>query len=257
MTNGAAVFECGTVGYQNSANYCCENGIDSKTACCSTSSLLFQLAAGTPTGGTPSSPSSTSSTKAVTTKSSATTSSKTANDNQQTSSGSNTAVSATSGSTGSGSAPSATGSNASGSGTGSSSNSGSTGAQPAVSAVADGSGTSQTTKIAVGVAVPVAALILALLGFLIWNNHRNSKKIRDLQAGLNKQNSPPGTGPGIAMSNSELPGSSHGTYANEYYKPSPYTRPMHELGGEGRPYELDQSNQLQRPFELDGGAYRD
>ncbi|KAI4151855.1 MAG: hypothetical protein LQ340_003253 [Diploschistes diacapsis] len=46
-TNGAAVFECGSVGYLQPANYCCENGIDAKVACCSTSSLVFSLGPGT------------------------------------------------------------------------------------------------------------------------------------------------------------------------------------------------------------------
>ncbi|KAL9081481.1 MAG: hypothetical protein Q9157_000039 [Trypethelium eluteriae] len=46
-SNGAAVFECGSEGYANPANYCCENGIDAKTACCATSSLIFELGPGT------------------------------------------------------------------------------------------------------------------------------------------------------------------------------------------------------------------
>ena len=46
-SNGAAVFECGSEGYANAANYCCENGFDAKTACCATSSLIFELGPGT------------------------------------------------------------------------------------------------------------------------------------------------------------------------------------------------------------------
>ena len=46
-SNGAAVFECGSEGYAHAANYCCENGIDAKTACCATPSSIFELGPGT------------------------------------------------------------------------------------------------------------------------------------------------------------------------------------------------------------------
>ncbi|KAI9690725.1 MAG: hypothetical protein M1820_009856 [Bogoriella megaspora] len=46
-SNGAAVFECGTSGFAHAASYCCENGVDAKTACCATSTLLFELGPGT------------------------------------------------------------------------------------------------------------------------------------------------------------------------------------------------------------------
>lgn len=48
--NGAAVFECDSLGYVAPAQYCCEIGRMTTISCCKNDSLRFELDAGIPTG---------------------------------------------------------------------------------------------------------------------------------------------------------------------------------------------------------------
>lgn len=270
MTNGAAVFECDTVGYDKPASYCCETGDDQKTSCCQNPSLRFALGAGLPTGTQTIGSSSIMNLNSMSmltltttsTSSTATISTTTSSSTQQTtlavaaiSSGDsgNERLHGTASISGQGSTDTSTSQAVAGFQTSptSSLGSGSTSAN-----------SNETMIIIIGVTIPVLALFTALIVFLIWNNRRNSREIRLLKDGLrygpsnssvSRLSSPTEYKSTVTVGKS-LPSYPHPTWRSDYWRHSQALGSRPRIGGGSGAYELPDSLD---PQELDSANMSD
>ena len=242
------MFECGSTGFQSSANYCCETTPNSKDACCSSPNLLFKLGAGVPTGGIP---------KSTTSRPTTSPAASASDDANFAGAPALSLIPSVSSSSVATNTP--------------------TPAIVQAPAPAFSDEPPLGAKIALGVAVPVVLLILGLLGLLLWRNRRNSRKLKDLQENLNRAppswNRPqevfPGAKQGTSMSYDPAPlytrPSQDGYYKSSRQSSSKYGPPVqgsrqhsfkHGAHVQEEPQELEPITRSHTAFELDASSNR-